>query len=142
MTVRLTSRALVRHPGDGRLLMTRRSMAESFAPGKWEIPGGHVRAGELPECTAVREVLEETGIVTSWSGQACWLRWIRNPGGDLHLALVSWCTYVTGDPRPEPGCEARWIMPGDIRKLELSVPDALPLIEMHLGSRRSRPADG
>jgi 8-oxo-dGTP pyrophosphatase MutT (NUDIX family) len=30
--------------------------------GKWLPPGGHVEANELPDATAVREVLEETGV--------------------------------------------------------------------------------
>lgn len=27
----------------------------------WEIPGGHIESGELPDCAASRELMEETG---------------------------------------------------------------------------------
>lgn len=31
-------------------------------PSHWVIPKGHIEPGEIPEVTAVREILEETGI--------------------------------------------------------------------------------
>lgn len=46
---------------DGRLLLTRRAKAKSYA-GRWEISGGCVQAGETPQQAAVRELWEETGI--------------------------------------------------------------------------------
>jgi 8-oxo-dGTP pyrophosphatase MutT (NUDIX family) len=33
-------------------------------PGRWQLPKGHVDEGETKEVTAVREVLEETGLHT------------------------------------------------------------------------------
>ena len=50
---------------DGRVLITRRHMNKSWAPGWWEIPGGGVGVGEEPEESVVRELLEETGIDVS-----------------------------------------------------------------------------
>ena len=35
----------------------------SDSKGRWTIPKGHIESGETPEETAVREVIEETGIV-------------------------------------------------------------------------------
>ena len=35
---------------ENQILLTQRSLEKSFAPGKWENTGGHVRAGE--ECSA------------------------------------------------------------------------------------------
>ena len=45
----------------GRVLLVRRSPGETRA-GEWEVPGGHVDAGETLEAAAVREVKEETGL--------------------------------------------------------------------------------
>ena len=46
---------------DGRVLITRRSMAKSH-PHKWEVTCGSVLAGESPVEGAIRELKEETGI--------------------------------------------------------------------------------
>ncbi len=48
--------------GENHIFLTRRSMEKSYAPGKWENPAGHVRAGEDPMDAVIRELFEETGI--------------------------------------------------------------------------------
>ena len=45
---------------DGKTLLIRKK--RGFGAGKLIAPGGHIESGETPEETAVREVLEETGI--------------------------------------------------------------------------------
>ena len=47
---------------DGRFLITKRIMTKHWAPGRWEVPGGGVRAGETSEDAVRREAFEETGI--------------------------------------------------------------------------------
>jgi 8-oxo-dGTP diphosphatase len=52
---------------DGCVLLGRRSAHKSFA-GCWDIPGGHVEAGEAIEDAMRRELDEELGIVpTAWA---------------------------------------------------------------------------
>jgi 8-oxo-dGTP diphosphatase len=46
----------------GRVLVVRRSRAETFLSGQWELPGGQVEDGEAPEAAARREVREECGL--------------------------------------------------------------------------------
>ncbi len=46
---------------DGRILVARRPH-DAHQGGKWEFPGGKVRAGEPPADAARRETLEETGL--------------------------------------------------------------------------------
>ncbi|SHH99982.1 (deoxy)nucleoside triphosphate pyrophosphohydrolase [Streptomyces sp. 3214.6] len=45
----------------GRLLAARRSAPEELA-GRWELPGGKVEEGEVPEAALVRELREELGV--------------------------------------------------------------------------------
>lgn len=47
-----------------RMLMIRRN-------GRWDLPKGHVEAGESTEVCAVREVLEETGVDTEVAAPLC-----------------------------------------------------------------------
>lgn len=57
----LTVLALIRDRA-GRILITQRKADKEWAPLKWEIPGGGVRAGERSEEAVLREVAEETGL--------------------------------------------------------------------------------
>lgn len=46
--------------GDGRFLCGKRRNPDG--KGLWGVPGGHVKAGEHPRVTAIRETKEETGL--------------------------------------------------------------------------------
>ena len=45
---------------DGQLLLVQRAIPP--AKGRWSLPAGYADVGESPPATAVREVLEETGL--------------------------------------------------------------------------------
>jgi len=47
---------------DGKVLMLKRPSTAISFPGKWSLVAGKMEAGENPETTAVREIMEETGI--------------------------------------------------------------------------------
>jgi 8-oxo-dGTP diphosphatase len=47
---------------EGKLLVARRSDSKSFLPGYYELPGGHLEAGESPKAGLQREFLEELGV--------------------------------------------------------------------------------
>jgi ADP-ribose pyrophosphatase YjhB (NUDIX family)/predicted GIY-YIG superfamily endonuclease len=51
---------------EGKLLLVKRAIMPFR--GYWDIPGGFVEEGELPETTAVREVVEETGLEVRLTG--------------------------------------------------------------------------
>jgi 8-oxo-dGTP pyrophosphatase MutT (NUDIX family) len=44
------------------VLYLRRSEKDPIEPGKWGIPGGHIKDGESPRAATIREVQEETGL--------------------------------------------------------------------------------
>jgi 8-oxo-dGTP diphosphatase len=57
--------AVVEH--EGRLLIGQREAGAQLA-GFWEFPGGKVEPHETPEAAAMRECLEETGLVVRVMG--------------------------------------------------------------------------
>ncbi len=47
----------------GRFLLGKRSGHRNAYPGMWDLPGGHVEAGEKVEQALVRELGEELGVI-------------------------------------------------------------------------------
>lgn len=81
--------------------------------GIWLQPGGHVEPGEAPSQAAVRETLEETGIVARHPGNGPALVHVDvhpAPKGHTHLDLRYLLHGGTGDPDPPPGesQDVRW----------------------------------
>lgn len=60
----LSAKVVVRDEGE-RCLLLKRSMSSKGNPGKWDLPGGKVDAGESFEQGLLREVAEETGLTIS-----------------------------------------------------------------------------
>lgn len=44
---------------NGMILLAKRPMTKTIAPGKWHLPGGHVEFGESPDDALIREFYEE-----------------------------------------------------------------------------------
>lgn len=47
---------------DRKILALRRASSLAYKPGHWDLPGGHLIAGETFEQCLAREVAEETGL--------------------------------------------------------------------------------
>jgi ADP-ribose pyrophosphatase YjhB (NUDIX family) len=96
---------------DGRVLLGRRAFEP--ARGLWDLPGGFLHEGELPEDALRRELREETGLEiepVEWLGT-----WNADYDGRVVLCLT-WRVHVTGgDLRAADDVEAlRWFAPGEI----------------------------
>jgi 8-oxo-dGTP pyrophosphatase MutT (NUDIX family) len=99
---------------------------------RWLPPGGHIEPGELPDEAALREVLEETGIVASLAGEQ--LNAVALPGqprqlcrpagmqladirpGHQHIDLIYFAIAESGDPLPGSG----WFASDDWKSLDLT----------------------
>jgi ADP-ribose pyrophosphatase YjhB (NUDIX family) len=94
----LAAAAAVRRD-DGLLLIRRRDL------GTWELPGGHVEAGESFWDAAVRECAEECGVtVTAASLVGAYHR----PRRDGYVFVIG-CIWTAGEPSPsEEAVDAGW----------------------------------
>ncbi len=71
-------------------------LVKRTSPCAWELPGGNVDPGELPETAAVREVQEETGLDVRVERP---LGWYERTGFRPHRSPVYVCTVVGGTLR-------------------------------------------
>ena len=67
--------------------------------GQWTFPSGFVDPGEQPDATAIRETLEETGVVAQIEGLLSVMTMLWE--GEPMLYLVFLARYLSGDPQPD-----------------------------------------
>jgi 8-oxo-dGTP diphosphatase len=93
---------------DGRILLGKRKSAHG--EGYWAPPGGHLEHGESWEACAQREVLEETGFMTTGTQFYAVTNDIFHETGKQHYVTIFMCAEYNGMPvqnlEPEK-CE-RW----------------------------------
>jgi 8-oxo-dGTP pyrophosphatase MutT (NUDIX family) len=146
MTPRVVSCGVVLLDAEGRVLL-----AHATDTSHWDIPKGHGESGEAPAATALRELVEETGIVLAPSRLKDLGLFVYRHDKDLHLfaarALeserdLSRCVCTSLFPRRRDGVMIpemdayRWCAPDDIdayasRSLARLFHTALPLDQLH-----------
>jgi 8-oxo-dGTP pyrophosphatase MutT (NUDIX family) len=80
MSVRIVSCGIVLLDPDGRVLL-----AHATETSHWDIPKGHGEAGEAPHVTALREMVEETGIAIDAARLKDLGLFVYRRDKDLHL---------------------------------------------------------
>jgi ADP-ribose pyrophosphatase YjhB (NUDIX family) len=98
---------------DGRVLLGRRAVDP--AKGAWDIPGGFLEPWELPGHAAVREVLEETGLVVRADDTPFTVVIDTYADRDYTLNLYYLAEIVGGSPQPADDlAELRWFAPNEL----------------------------
>lgn len=91
----------------------RRALVLRQADGRWDLPGGHLEAGEGLECALAREVLEELGLPlpsVQVLGEWLYVRPQRRARLVTFYSLKDEATFDLNDLRlSAEHCEAAWI---------------------------------
>ncbi len=113
---------------DHRVLLAQRPEGKSMA-GLWELPGGKVADGELPEAALIRELKEELDIDVTNSCLAP-LTFASHSYEDFHLLMpVFACRVWRGAPTPREGQTLKWVRPTAMRDLPMPPADE-PLVAL------------
>ena len=94
---------------EDRFLVGQRPPGKSLA-GLWEFPGGKIEPGETPEAAAVRECLEETGLLAAALFQYPSRQETYAHGG----VLLHFIACRSLDPRQTPRPPFQWICRADL----------------------------
>ena len=121
-----------------RVLLGLRARHRASYPGVWDLPGGHVEAGELPRQTMVRELREELGTHCTVHDVQRW-KAVRIAGYELNLYFVRRWSGEPTNRDPDEHDEVRWLTLGELEGLPLSHPKLLPLLQDALSCERSLP---
>lgn len=116
----LVAAVVVHDRGNGRVLLLRRGGNGKFGQNMWDLPGGKSEPGEPVTRTAVRELVEETGLVVREEAlevvhviHGAW--GVEAPGGFLVVVFVTdeWDGRAVNR---EPGkhSEVRWADVGSL----------------------------
>lgn len=109
--------ALVR---EGRVLLVHRSPHRHAYPGVWDLPGGHIEAGETELAALTREMHEELGVQVAAGSATHLCRFDAGRDGQtVHLSA-----WLVGDWRgtptnvaPDEHDEIRWFRPEELPRV-------------------------
>lgn len=117
----------------GRALMVHRSPQRRWYPDTWDLPGGHVLAGEAPRDALARELDEELGITAKVAGE----RFAHVQGVDFRMDI--WLVdRWAGDPSNQAPLEhdaLAWMTEDELSGLRLADPRLLQLLRAALNDQ-------
>lgn len=117
---------------DGGVLLVQRAIHPSY--GKWVFPGGYVDRGETPECAALREVREESGLVVRLTRLLGVYSFPDNP-----VIVVAYAGDVTGGSLTidDESLAVRSFPPAEIPWDELAFPSTVQVLRDYLALPRT-----
>jgi 8-oxo-dGTP diphosphatase len=124
MTHRVSCGLLVR---DDRVLLALRSVAKSWYPSVWDLPGGHVEPGESSAHALVRELREELAVELAEPLGPPFAT-VTRPGLVLDVWRVIGWTGVPLNAAPHEHDELRWSTVEEAGILPLADDSYLPLL--------------
>ena len=129
--------AAVIEDGKRGVLICQRPQGQAFA-GKWEFPGGKMRAGETPRAALQRELREELGIEARVGSVIHRVRH-RYPGmaQTLELNFFS-ATLRFGQPRNICFARIRWVSRGELPAYDFLEADTRLVAELARGRWRRK----
>ena len=109
---------------DGEVLIAKRTTGNVEVIGKWEFPGGKVKAGETEEQAIEREIKEEFDLVIKAEkfliNNEC-----KYPNKNIDLRLYL-CKYISGDFKLHDHSEYKWVEVNQLLTYDLALAD-IPL---------------
>lgn len=125
--------AVLFYTPDGRVLLVQ----PTYRPGRWQIPGGTLDAGEYPQETARREIHEELGLIIDGQLRLLAVDWVTADGDRPAM-----CQFVfDGGVLDEPGGKQRIRLQADeLADWTVAGPDEWPALLAPRTQRRLRAA--
>ena len=113
----IVTAALVR---DGRVLIVHRNPSRHVHPDVWDLPGGHIDAGETELAALARELDEELGVQID-PGSAIHLCRLQVGRGEESVHFSAWIVKewegTPANAAPEEHDEIRWFRPEELPPL-------------------------
>jgi 8-oxo-dGTP diphosphatase len=110
-----------------RVLLCHRSSDRAWYPDTWDLPGGHVDAGELPAHALVRELREELGIEATVPTGPAFSRLVAADFDCLIWVVTDW-VGAPSNASPKEHDEVAWWPLSAIAGLRLAHQDYPALI--------------
>ena len=102
----------------GRILVLRRAKRMPYKPDSWDLPGGHLAAGESFEECLLREIKEETGLDASIDRLLGLNPMVKEPYVQA-LYACRLIIYQTVQLRPDEHSEHRWATLDELKAMDL-----------------------
>lgn len=114
-----------------KFLFGKRSKKKSWAPGMWDIVGGKALKNENPIYTLSREVYEETGVNVLDAALMTTMRILDKTDGGFFTYHIYMITQWQNKPSnlTKEHTKLRWLTREKLGKLNLALPEYLPLLD-------------